>query len=208
MFSRLIPKEFGFFDMLNSMSGIITEAAKVFQALVEDPSKRDVLSHQLKELEHQADAVAHTTIEMLHKAFITPLDRDDIFELIKGLDCIIDLMDACGQRMFLYDIGESPLELKKMAEVTLRATQYVQIAMKGLANLKNMQAIRQACISINQAENEADQILRTALAHLLTHEPDLRKVIKLKEIFEFTESVTDRCEDVASLVEGILMDYA
>ncbi len=208
MFSRLIPKEFGFFDMLNSMSAIITEAATVFQALIEQPAQRGVLSQKLKDLEHQADSVTHTTIEMLHKAFITPLDRDDIFELIKGLDCIIDLMDACGQRMFLYDIGESPAELKKMAEVTLRATQYVQTAMKGLANLKNMQVIREACISINHAENEADQILRSALAHLLIHEPDIRKVIKLKEIFEFTESVTDRCEDVASLVEGILMDYA
>jgi predicted phosphate transport protein (TIGR00153 family) len=208
MFSRLIPKEFGFFDMLNSMCALITDAAKVFETLVQEESKREALTNRLKELEHQADAITHTTIEMLHKAFITPLDRDDIFELIKALDNIMDILHACGQRIYLYKIGAPTPELQKLADTAVRGAGFVKIAVEGLRNLKHIEDTRKACVAINQAENEADHILRAALAQLLNEEPDMRRVIKLKEIFEFMESVTDRCEEVASLVEGILMDYA
>lgn len=204
----LIPKDGRFFDLFEQSADIIVEATHEFRLLLSDLSKKQTASMRIKDLEHEADNVTHQTIEMLYKTFITPLDRDAIYKLITQMDNIIDLIEAASQRIFLYEITTVPKEALDLSDTCIRSAEHVRNAVSGLRNLKNSKKIIQECIEINRLENEADQFLRSAMAKLFREESDLRQLIKLKELYELLESCTDCCEDVANIIEGIVLEYA
>lgn len=208
MFARFVSNENKFFDLFNGSADLSVEAVSVFRAMLNDISQVNVYSKQIKDLEHRADEITHTTIALLHKTFITPLDREDIHKLITELDDILDFIDAATQRILLYGITQFTPETKLLADVCVQSITCVKKAVHGLRNLKNADQILKDCIEINRLENEADQILRAGMAKLFQEEPDTRQLIKIKELYELLETVTDRCEDVANVIEGIVLEYA
>ena len=164
--------------------------------------------HAIESLEKQADKVTHATLEMLHKTFITPLDRDDIHQLITRMDDILDLMEDAGQTVSLYDIKQITPEAKRLAELCLSCCEKVRAAVGLLHNMDNAREILGLCAEIDRLESDADHVMRAAMSKLFREEPDVRNLIKLKAIYEILESVTDRCEDVANILEGIIVENA
>jgi len=208
MFGFLKPKENRFFELFEGLALLIVQAAEEFEDLLSDLPHADTRTKAIKDIEHKADNITHETIELLHKVFITPLDRDDIHRLISKLDDIVDFIDAAAQRISLFGITYVPSEAKSLAEICVRASERVLNAVKGLKNLKDPTQIIAECVEINRLENEGDQMLRQGIAKLFREETDTRNLIKLKEVIELLETVTDRCEDVANIIEGIVLEYA
>lgn len=206
MFGRLLPQEFGFFGFFKESADIIVQSIAEFQRMLENPTEMKSRSQTIKDLEHKADDVTHRTMTLLHKTFITPFDREEIHQLIKSLDDICDFIDASAQRLNLYEVSAIPNEMIQLAKVTAESCDLVSKAVSMLSNLKNASAILPICVEINRLENQADQILRAAVAGLFRNEQDLRLLIKLKEIYELLETVTDKCEDVANIVETIVLE--
>ncbi|MFI5289268.1 MAG: DUF47 domain-containing protein, partial [Polyangia bacterium] len=158
--------------------------------------------------EHDADTVAHQTLEMLHKSFITPIERGDIHRIVSRLDDILDYIEAASQRLWLYEIKEATPEAKEMSRVLVASTEAVKATVDALHNLRDPERIRAACVEINRLENECDTLLRLATARLFKEERDPVMVIKWKEIYENIEDATDRCEDVANVIEGVVIENA
>lgn len=206
MFRSLLPREVCFFDYFEQHAAMSVQACNEFLALVQGKADNVTQAARLKDIEHQADDLTHRCIEELNKTFITPIDRVDIHMLIKRLDDIMDSMDAAASRMALYELVEMRPEAQQMAEVLLKAIQEIQIALKGLRSLKNTDVIKEKLISIHQLENDGDAILRAALSRLFKEEERPILVMKWKEIFERLEKATDRCEDVANLIEKIVIE--
>ena len=206
MISRFLPKEEGFFELFNESAALTLEAAKNFKNLLNSGANAANIARSIKTAENKADEITHKTMLMLHRTFITPLDREDIHELIKRLDDILDFLDASAQRYVLYELDHAPPEMVQLAEITIASCELVKKCIGGLSNLKNAQDLFETCVQINKLENDADHVLRSAVAGLFKNESDLRRLIKLKEIYELLETVTDRCEDVANLIEGIVLE--
>ena len=208
MLSKIMPREGRFFDLFEQSSNLIEEAAQQFQKMLSDLPHAESHARTIKDIEHRADDVTHQTIEMLHKTFITPIDREEIHQLISKMDDVVDIIEAASQRIFLYGITSVPPEAFSLAEVSIRAAACIKRVVRGLNNLKKPQEMIKDCVEINRLENEADTLLRSGISKLFMEEPDTRQLIKLKEIYELLESVTDRCEDVANIIEGIVLEYA
>lgn len=208
MLGRLLPQEMGFFELFKESGDHMVAAMREFQRMLEYPNEMESRSRQIKELENKADDVTHRTMVLLHRTFFTPLDREDIHTLIKTMDDILDFIDASAQRLFLYEVRRIPAEMVKLADLTFDSVELVRKAVQLLTNLKNSSEILKICVEINQLENQADNVLRNAVAQLFREEHDLKLLIKLKEIYELLETVTDRCEDVANVIESIVLEYA
>jgi len=205
MFKKFLPKETGFFDSFEQISVLGTEACKELLALTAPGADITARATRIKEIEKEADKVTQRCIEALHATFITPIDRTDIHSLVKRLDDVIDSVDSATSRIMLYELAEIRPEAKALAEVLVRATNHITKALQNLRNLKNADAINENCIAIYQLENEGDTILRLALVRLFK-ETDPILVIKWKEIYERLEKATDRCEAVANIIQGILIE--
>jgi predicted phosphate transport protein (TIGR00153 family) len=161
---------------------------------------------RIKGIEHDADTVAHQTLELLHKSFITPIERGDIHRIVSRIDDILDYIEAASQRLWLYEIKEATPEAKEMGRVLVRSSEAVKTAVDQLRDMKDTAAIRASCVEINRLENECDTLLRLATARLFKEERDALTVIKWKEIYENIEDATDRCEDVANVIEGVVLE--
>lgn len=208
MFSRLVPQEHGFFDLFKESGDLMVSAMDEFRRILEYPNETESRTRTIKDLEHRADEVTHKTMTLMHSTFITPIDREDIHALIKSMDDIIDFIDASAQRLSLYEVRTIPPDLIRLADVTVESVRMVQQAVRMLPQLKRSVEITKLCVDINRLENEADQVMRAGIARLFKEEADLRLLIKLKEIYELLETVTDRCEDVANVIESIVLEYA
>lgn len=210
MFGRLMPREGKYFDLFNAHAELITQGGKalsnLISALVDQPDQADRFADEIDVLERNADAITHDTLSQLHTSFITPFDRDEIHQLINGMDDILDIIQDVAESMSLYDIRKVPAEAKIMAEVTEKCCASVQAVVKLLHSMDNAPAILKFCHEIDELESEADRALRTAMSKLFREEPDVREVIKLKQIYEILESVTDRCKDVAGTIEAIVLE--
>ena len=182
------------------------EGCRAFLTLAEHPENVEVRSREIKVIEEECDTITHKVVESLHKTFITPLDRNDIYRLTTKLDDIMDFVEAASERLSLYDIRTTTKELCELARVLVSSAERVLEAVTGLRNLKNAQLILTKCIEINRLENEADALLRASLAKLFREEKDPIAVIKWKEIYELVETATDRCEDVANIIEGVVLE--
>jgi uncharacterized protein len=208
MFRRLVPREEKFFVLFNDLSDLIVRGAKEFRDMISDPAHIGSHSKNIKEVEVLADEVTHRTVSLLHQTFITPIDRGDIHQLITSLDDILDFIEAASQRMHLYGIHTIMPHTTELADIIVRSTEHISKSVKLLEKLENQKEIIEHCVSVNHLENEADQVLRTAMVELFRDESDVKQIIMWKEIYEFLESVTDRCEDVSNIVESIVLEYA
>src|SRR5688572_19714914 len=150
VFGRLLPKETSFYDFFDEHGRLTVVGAKEFHSLVTGVGNIDAKSRRIKEIEHETDVITHRCVEALHKTFITPIERDDIYRLITKMDDIMDFIEAAAERIGLYDIKEMTPEVKDMADVLVRAAQEVEGAMKGLRNVKHAESIIKKCIDINR----------------------------------------------------------
>lgn len=208
MFGRLMPAEGKFFELFNQHAEFCLKGAHEMLALMTNFDDLDLRVHAIEVIEQEADKITSLTIEMLHKTFITPLDREDIHKLITRMDDILDLMEDAGQTVSLYDIKAITPEAKRLAELCLACVEKVQAAVKLLHNMDNSRDILKICEEIDRLESDADHVMRAAMSKLFRDEPDVKNLIKLKAIYEILENVTDRCEDVAKIIEGIIVENA
>ena len=208
MFGRLLPREESFFDFFEQHADVLVRGTAAFAKLCEPGADIAASAKQVRELEHEADSITHKCVEALHKTFITPIDRDVIHQLITRLDDVMDFVEAAAERVTLYEVTHIISDARDLADVLVRAALDVQIALKGLRNLKDTRTILAKCIDINRLENEADEILRRSVARLFKEKKDDPIfVIKWKEILENLETATDRCEDVANTIEGVVLEH-
>ena len=208
MFGRLMPTEGKFFELFNEHAELCVKGSKEMVALMTNFNDLDIRVHAIEGIEKQADVVTYTTIELLHKTFITPLDRDDIHKLITRMDDILDLLEDAAQTISLYDLRETTPEAQRLAELCLSCSEKVRDAVALLPNMKNARTILTICEEIDRLESDADHVMRAAMSKLFRDEPDVKKLIKLKAVYELLETVTDRCEDVANIIEGIIVENA
>jgi len=208
MFGRLLPRETSFFDFFEKHGEITVQGTREFLSLASTGANVVAKAARIKEIEHEADTITHHCVEALHKTFITPIDRNDIYRLITKMDDIMDFVEAASERISLYKLKDMTPEVKDMADVLVRSAEQVNVALHGLRNLKNADSIIKTCIDINRMENEADAILRAATARLFDEVEDVRLIIKWKEVYENLENATDRCEDVANIIEGVVLEHA
>ena len=206
MFGRLLPRETSFFDFFEQHAALTLQGAREFMSLVTTGANVGAKAKRVKEIEHETDVITHHCVEALHKTFITPIERDDIHRLITRMDDIMDFVEAAAERIVLYEIKEMTPEVRDMADVLVRAMVEVEGALKGLRDTKNAAMVVKKCIDINRLENEGDAILRNAVARLFKEEKDPITVIKWKEIYENLENAADRCEDVANIIEGVVLE--
>lgn len=208
MFGRLMPTEGKFFDLFNQHAELCVKGAKEMVELMTNFDDLEIRVHAIEGIEKQADKVTHDTIELLHKTFITPIDRDEIHQLITRMDDILDLLEDAAQTISLYDIKAITPEAKRLAELCLACTEKVQSAVALLHNMDNSRQILTICKEVDRLESDADHVMRAAMSKLFRDEPDVRNLIKLKAIYEILETVTDRCEDVSNIIEGIIVENA
>jgi uncharacterized protein len=208
MFRRLLPRETSFFDFFEQHAALTLQGTQEFQRLVTEGGNVAARARRVKELEHECDTVTHRCVEALHKTFITPIERDDIHRLISRMDDIMDFVEAAAERLTLYDLTDMTPEVRELAGVLVKAAEKVALALRGLRDMKDAKPIIEACIDVNRLENEADAILRIAVARLFRETKDAILVIKWKEIYESLENATDRCEDVANIIEGVVLENA
>ena len=203
---RLLPREESFFDHFEEQGRKTVEGCRLLVEMSEDLSSVVEKAKAIKVLESECDSITHRVVESLHKTFITPLDRNDIYRLITKMDDIMDFVEAATERLSLYDIRQTTKEMGDLSRVLLKSTERILEALTGLRNLKNPQVVLEKCIEINRLENEADALLRGTLAQLFRQEKDPITIIKWKEVYELLETATDKCEDVANIIEGIVLE--
>lgn len=205
---NLMPREGRFFDFFNQHADLAAAAAVELQALLGDLGQLERRARAIERNEKQADKITHETMQLLHQTFITPLDRDEIHQLITGMDDILDLMEDVATCLFLYDVKSVTPDAQKLGEICVACTVKVKDAVSKLESMKNADAILRLCGDIDRLESEADFVFRSALAKLFREESDVKQIIKLKEVYQLLESVTDKCEDVANVIEGIVLENA
>jgi uncharacterized protein len=207
----LIPKEEKFFDLLEEAADNVHEAAKVFKTLVSSWSGTSADIQKIRDLEHEGDRRTHELMDKLNRTFITPIDREDIYALASELDDVVDVIQATTDRMQLYRIQTTSTHLIRMAEVLVKATDTIGKAVKSLRELKHTRRTLDFCIEVNRLENEGDALLKSALGELFSdgsNGKDVLEIIKWKEIYEAAEFATDKCEDIANTIEGIIVKNA
>ena len=200
---RLIPREEKFFEFFDKAANNILDGAKVLVQMT-DEQEGDLEKgwKQLEDLEHVGDKITHQIIRKLNRTFITPIDREDIHSLTVALDDVMDLIEAVAARMSLYKIKRPTEEARKLAHVILKSAEEI---VKAVSSLERLDDVMEHCIEINRLENEADDVSREAIAGLFDKGQDPIDVIKWKEIYETMETATDRCEDVANIVESVAL---
>ena len=208
MFGRLMPTEGKFFDLFNQHAALCVKGAQEMVGLMTNFDDLENRTHAIESIEKQADKITYATVDLLHKTFITPIDRDDIHKLITRMDDILDMMEDAAQTISLYDLQSVTPEAKRLAELCLACCEKVQQAVALLHNMDNSRKIVALCEEIDRLESDADHVMRAAMSKLFRDEPDVRTLIKLKAIYEILETVTDRCEDVANIIEGIIVENA
>lgn len=211
-FGKLLPRDTNFFVMFNQHADHIVVAAKAFSSLVanyNDPELREKYHGEVNHAEGAADRVTHEVNKAIHKTFITPIDREQIHGLINTMDDVADLIQDSAETMSLYDIHHMTDEIKRLTDLSVKCCERLRDAvylLSKIAEATTAEAALKTCDEIDKLESDADRVLRTAMSKLFREEPDVRELIKLKAIYELLETITDRCEDVANLIEGIILE--
>lgn len=208
MLFKFLPREFNFFDLFEKQVGYAVEAATYFKELVSKKAIDENTLEKMHRLEHEGDNVTHEIFERLNKTFITPFDREDIHALAKELDDIVDMLYTIVNRLKVYDVAGGNKNLVEFASVIEESVKTVQCAIKGLRNTKNLKAVTESCVEVNRLENVGDSMRDEMLAKLFQTEKDPINLIKWKEIYQEAETVLDICEDVAHIVQNILVKQA
>ena len=210
IFQYFVPKDKKFFPLFEQAGANLIDMAKLLQETVysTDPLKRTELNKKLEDLEHTGDNITHKIHLELGKNFITPFDREDIHSLASSLDDVADFIYGASNRMELYKVAVITQPMKEITDLILEATEHVAKAIYELKDLKNIRNITDSCVRINSVENKADYIFDKAVADLFEYEKDAIALIKQKEVLSAMEDATDKCEDVANVLESILVKNA
>jgi predicted phosphate transport protein (TIGR00153 family) len=212
LFGKLLPRDANFFDLFNQHGGHIAAGSRSFVALIKnyaDPLLRQKHADAVDQAERQADKVTAEVHRLLHKTFITPIDREQIHGLINAMDDVLDLLQDVTETMSLYDVREITPEVLQLAELAAKCCDRVANVVTLLPNIGRpdvVEAALKTCEEIDQLESDADRAMRAAMSRLFREQGDVRELIKLKTIYEQLESITDRCEDVANLIEGVVLE--
>jgi uncharacterized protein len=209
MFGRLLPKEGRFFDLFNAHAAQIVRAAHELKALMENYEAREQHMRLIDDAEHAADRITAETIRLLHKTFITPIDRDHIHQLVNAMDDICDLIQDTSESLSLYDVKAITPETARLADIGVKCCERVKDVVELLGRRDGkFEPILKTCEEIDRLESDADRVMRSAVSRLFREEQDVREVIKMHAIYQLLESITDRCLDVANLAEGISLENA
>lgn len=209
--ANLVPREERFFELFNNHANCIAAASHELTLLLSeyvDTEARPARIERIIALEHEADRITHDTATLLQTIFVTPLDRDDIHRLISRMDDVLDLMQDAAESLSLYDVREVTSHAVELASLLQVGCERLQAAMALLHSMKNAPEILRLCREIDTMESRADRVMRTAISTLFREEADIRQVIKLKAIYELLETATDRCQDVADVLEGVILQNA
>lgn len=208
MFDRLMPRERRFYQLFDAHAELIVRGSRELEALMSNLDEMETRARNIDEIERAADKVTHDTIRLLHRTFITPLDTDDIRGLINAMDDILDLIQGVSESLHLYDIRRVTPDAKQLAQICRACAERLQTAVATLAQIKDPEGLLKICQEIDRLESDADRVMRSAMSRLFRDESDVRQVLKLKGIYELLEAVTDRCEDAANIIEGIVLESA
>jgi predicted phosphate transport protein (TIGR00153 family) len=208
MFKKLLPKEHRFFELFEQQATVIKKGLDLFELLLQEYSRRKELTQQIKDVENDADAVAHQIIQLLNNTFVTPFDREDIQTLVNRMDDVMDLLEKASARMEIYDLPAPPENIDEMLAILQKAFDKISSAVGMLRDWKHREAIFQICVEVNSLENQGDAVLRTSLERLFKEASDPFYVIKAKEIYESLEDAIDRCEDLSNVIEAIVIKNA
>jgi predicted phosphate transport protein (TIGR00153 family) len=208
MFRRLLPKKTGFFELFSRHAALGVEGAQLLQMLFADLSKAEELSGRIHAVEHEADTICQQTMEMLHTSFITPIDRGDIHRISSTLDDVLDNIEATSQCLWLYEIRTELPEVREMSANLVGATQALKATVDSLSPRIEPVRTRRLAASVKQVEKQNDRLLRGATARLFREATDARTIVMWKEIYGNIEDAIDRCEDVANVIEGVVLENA
>jgi predicted phosphate transport protein (TIGR00153 family) len=214
LFGKLLPREGNFYEMFNQHATRIVEAAQAFAQLVanyDDTNLRDRYTREVDAAERAADRVTHDVNRLIHKTFITPIDRDQIHTLINTMDDVADLLQDSAETLALYDVRRVNEEITRLTDLAVKCCERLKEAVAligGLADAPTAEAALKTCEEIDRLESDADRVMRSAMSKLFREEPDVRELIKLKAIYELLETITDKCEDVANVIEGIVLEHS
>jgi len=204
---KFMPREERFFELFNEQTGNLVRGAELLVKLVADHTQAEDVRRQIEEVEHQGDITTHEIADRLNRTFNTPFDHEDIHELAARLDDVLDNIEATADRMFLYEAGRAGPEMVTLAENLSDAAKALAMAVEGLHDVtRNARRIMDYCIEIHRLENVADEQSRLALAKLFRG-TDALYALKWKEIYDHVENAIDKCEDVATILEGIVVRH-
>lgn len=205
----LIPKENQFFILLSDALENAHQTALLLNQLLNNLSKIKEYIEKLEKAENKGDDITHQVIELLNKTFITPLDREDLFAIVKEIDNIVDALETVGHRFEIYDVKDVKPEAKILSDMIISCTKELRVVVENLKDLKNTKTIKEKIIEVNRIEDEGDIVYRNAIKKLFAENKDKPiDVIVWKEIFGFLEDTLDACEDVANVIEGVVTKNA
>jgi predicted phosphate transport protein (TIGR00153 family) len=203
-----IPREEKFFDLFQESAQNMVKAAQSLKQLVDTWEHVEGKVGEITELEHQGDTITHDIMARLHRTFVTPFDREDIVMLAHSLDDVTDFIHAAADAMLLYKVDRPGQRAQELAGIIVQATEEVERVMPQLRKRIVLSQVLKRCVEINRLENVADRVYRSAMAELFADSTDIAQIIKWREIYEHMESATDRCEDVANVLEGVALKHA
>lgn len=209
-FKIFLPKDKIFFSLFDEMAETVHTMAILLQKLVNepDPDKRASIASQIENLEHKNDETTHTVFTELGRNFITPLDREDIHYMATALDDVADHIYSSAKKIVFYKVNPNDTGIIKFADLIIQSTSEIKKAVPGLRDLKNLREMTGAIVKINSIENQADDVFDMSIESLYNMESDFKAVIKKREIYQILEVATDKCEDVANVIESIIIKYA
>ena len=205
---QILPAETKFFDWFDKSANNVLEGARLLHQLLTDYTNVDSRVAQITEVEHHGDFIVHETMDLLSRTFITPLEGDEIRALISGLDDVVDAIEAAADALLLYKVEQPIPEAERLAGLVLQMAEQIAVAVPLLADKKRLAEVQKCTVEINRLENEADRVLRTALARLVEERGDWFELFRWKEILQIIEDATDRGEDVADVLGAVVQKNA
>jgi uncharacterized protein len=209
LLSLLMPQERQFFTLFNRHASLVVEGAAALVEMLSnytENGRRDEFVAKIQSIEHKADEVTHQTVQLMHNTFVTPFDRDQINKLIQRMDDILDLMQDTAESLTLYDVHKLTAEIRHLANLMQLSCTKVHDAVVQLSSMDNGPAILKICQEIDALESDADRVMRSAISRLFREEQDVRQLVKLKAVYELIELTTDKCQDVALVIEGVVLE--
>ncbi|OGO31539.1 MAG: phosphate transport regulator [Chloroflexi bacterium RBG_16_56_11] len=204
----LMPREQKFFDLFEESTENTLKAAQELKGMIDSWQFIDSRVAEITELEHRGDTITHQIMSLLHRTFVTPFDREDIALMAHTMDDVLDFIHSAADAMFIYKVASPTNRAKELADIIVQATGEVNKAICGLRRKTEFKQMLERCVEINRLENMADRVYRAAIGELFDNSSDIAQIIKWREIYEHMESATDRCEDVADVLEGVALKNA
>lgn len=208
MLKRFLPRQDTFFQLFQRAADKLELASTEFSNMLQNLTNQQYFVDAIARHEEEADLIAHTNFELLHKTFITPFDRHDIHQLTSTLDDIIDLINRIAQRFPFYQLKTAPDEMIKLSQLSTEATSHLKKSIYCLHSLNNSAEIFKHCNEIDRVESKAHQVVLAGEKKLFLEEQDFKQFFKLKEIYAHTKLVINRCQDVANILKGIVLEYS